>query len=251
MADTFTDFVQNLFPSLGQVQQPMLTSTFTDPSAYRMSPEAAAYYADPFRKQNAIQQASLDAALKKKQSDEAAQRLSGMLSGGGDGGMDMGLNPAVEAFLDAETPAERDARMTQVSNFLNPFAMTDYATLSGLRSPSGMAAQNAITGGLFSNLVSNIFGIPTGAPLAPVVNMSSPSTGSMAPNPFSPTAQQGGAYGYGFDPEVGAPASSGGGGGGGASASDAGAGMSSTSTDAGAVSTDDGVSVGYGGGYGW
>jgi len=212
MADTFTDFVQNLFPSLGQVQQPMLTSTFTDPSAYRMSPEAAAYYADPFRKQNAIQQASLDAALKKKQADEAAQRLSGMLSGGGDGGMDMGLNPAVEAFLDAETPAERDARMTQVSNFLNPFAMTDYATLSGLRSPSGMAAQNAITGGLFSNLVSNIFGIPTGAPPAPVVDMSSPSTGSMAPNPFSDTAPTLG-YGYGFDPEVGAPSSPGGGGG--------------------------------------
>jgi hypothetical protein len=37
---------------------------------------------------------------------------------------------------------------------------------------------------------------------------------------------------------------------GGASASDAGAGMSSTSTDAGAVTTDSGVSVGYGGGYG-
>ena len=164
--------------------------------------------------------------------------------------MDMGLHPAVEAFLDAETDDERDARMAQVSNFLNPFAMTDYATLIGLRSPTGMAAQNAITGGLFSNLVSNIFGIPTGAPLAPVVNMSSPSTGSAAPNPFSPTAQQGGAYGYGFDPEVGAPSSPGGGGGG-ASASDAGAGMSSTSTDAGAVTTDSGVSVGYGGGYGW
>jgi len=38
--------------------------------------------------------------------------------------------------------------------------------------------------------------------------------------------------------------------GGGASASDAGAGMSSTSTDAGAVTTESGVSVGYGGGYG-
>jgi len=163
MADTFTDFVQNLFPSLGQVQQPMLTSPFTDPSAYRMSPEAAAYYADPFRKQNTIQQASLDAALKKKQADEAAQRLSGMLSGGGDGGMDMGLNPAVEAFLDAETDAERGARISQLSNFLNPFNTTpiNYGTLLGLNSKTGMAAQNAITGGKISGLVSSLFGLPS------------------------------------------------------------------------------------------
>jgi hypothetical protein len=37
---------------------------------------------------------------------------------------------------------------------------------------------------------------------------------------------------------------------GGVFASDAGAGMSSTSPDAGAVTTNSGVSVGYGGGYG-
>lgn len=243
MADTFTDFVQNLFPSLGQVQQPMLTSTFTDPSAYRMSPEAAAYYADPFRKQNAIQQASLDAALKKKQADEAAQRLSGMLSGGGDGGMDMGLTQSQIDFLNDEamTPGARDARMSNINNILT----TAVPALFGLPSPS-------IIGGMF-NLgrqgVANMFNLSQQP--APVVNMSSPSTGSTAPDPFSDTAQLGGGYGYGFDPEVGAPASSGGGGGGGASASDAGAGMSSTSTDAGAVTTDSGVSVGYGGGYGW
>lgn len=246
MADSFTDFIQNLFPSMGQTQQPMLTSTFTDPSAYRMSPEAAAYYADPFRRQNTIQQASLDAALKKKQADEAAQRLSGMLSTGVDGGMsDQGLNPAVEAFLNAETPAERDARMTQVSNFLNPFSTQpiNYATLLGLNSPTAMAAQNAVKGGMFGGIVSNLFGIPAGATPAPVVDMSIVSA-----DPFSSSAQTGGGYGYGFDPEVGAPSS---GGGGGASASDAGAGMSSTSSDAGAVTTDSGVSVGYGGGYGW
>jgi len=162
MADTFTDFVQNLLPSLGQVQQPMFTSPFVDPSAYRASPEAAAYYADPFRKQNTIQQASLDAALKKKQADEAAQRLSGMLSGG-DGGMDMGLNPAVAAFLDAESDADKAGRMNQFVNFMNPFNTTpiNYGTLLGLNSKTGMAAQNAITGGKISNIVSSLFGIPS------------------------------------------------------------------------------------------
>ena len=118
MADTFTDFVQNLFPSLGQTRQPMLTGTFTDPSAYRMSPEAAAYYADPFRKQNAIQQASLDAALKKKQADEAARRVQGMLSGdvGADSPM---LTQSQIDFLENETPAERDARMQNIDKIIS------------------------------------------------------------------------------------------------------------------------------------
>jgi len=209
MADSFTDFVQNLFPSMGQTRQPMLTGTFADPSSYRSSPEAAAYYADPFRKQNAIQQASLDAALKKKQADEAAQRLSGMLSGGGDGGMDMGLTQSQIDFLNDEamTPGARDARMSNINNILT----TAVPALFGLPSPS-------IIGGMF-NLgrqgVANMFNLSQQP--APVVNMSSPSTGSTAPDPFSDTAQLGGGYGYGFDPEVGAPSP---GGSGGMSASD-------------------------------
>lgn len=166
MADTFTDFVQNLFPSMGQTRQPMLTGTFADPSSYRSSPEAAAYYADPFRKQNAIQQASLDAALKKKQADEAAQRLSGMLSGGGDGGMDMGLTQSQIDFLNDEamTPGARDARMSNINNILT----TAVPALFGLPSPS-------IIGGMF-NLgrqgVANMFNLSQQP--APVVNMSSP-----------------------------------------------------------------------------
>ena len=229
MADSFTDFVQNLFPSMGQVQQPMLTGTFTDPAGFRASPEAAAYYADPFRKQNEMQQASLDAALKQKQAEEAAQRAQGMLSGSDAGGMDMGLNPAVEAFLANETPAERGARMSAINSMLT----TAVPAMFGIPSPS-------IVGGLFNlgkQAVANTFNLSQQP--APVVNMSSPTS----VNPFSDTGQLGVGYGYGFDPEVGAP-------GGSAGASAAGAGMSSTSADAGAVSTDSGVSVGYGGGYG-
>jgi len=208
-----------------------LTGTFADPSSYRSSPEAAAYYADPFRQQNTIQQASLDAALKKKQADEAAQRLSGMLSGGDAGGMETGLTQSQIDFLNDEamTPGARDARMSAINSMLT----TAVPAMFGIPSPS-------IVGGLFNlgkQAVANTFNLSQQP--APVVNMSSPS------NPFSDMTPTGG-YGYGFDPEVGAPASPGGGGG----ASDAGAGMSSTSTDAGAVSTDEGVSVGYGGGYG-
>lgn len=174
MADSFTDFIQNLFPSMGQTQQPMLTGTFTDPAGFRMSPEAAAYYADPFRKQNAIQQASLDAALKKKKADEAAQRLSGMLSGGGGGEMsDQGLNPAVAAFLASETQGQRDARMGALQNFLNPFSTTptNYGTLFGLPN----------VGYQGGGLISSLFSIPTGTAPAPVVDMSTYSAGAGMP----------------------------------------------------------------------
>ena len=246
MADSFTDFVQNLFPSLGQVQQPMLTSPFTDPSAYRMSPEAAAYYADPFRKQNAIQQASLDAALKKKQADEAAQRLSGMLSGGGgDGGMDMGLTQSQMDFLANETPAERDARMSNINNILT----TAVPAVFGLPSPS-------IIGGMF-NLgrqgVANMFNLSQQP--APVVNMSSPGGTAVSIADLSnPATAYSGITDFSYD-----------GTGGGVTSSDAGSvnvggvdlgygggygGGDSGSSDAGSVSVG-GVDVGYGGGYGW
>lgn len=165
MADSFTDFIQNLFPSMGQTQRPMLTGAFTDPAGFRASDAAAAYYADPFRKQSAINQASLDAALKQKQADEAAQRVQGMLAGDGGAEMsDQGLNPAVAAFLDAETDADKGARMAAFQSFLNPFSTPNYGTLLGLNSKTGMAAQNAITGGKISGFISGLFGLsPSGA----------------------------------------------------------------------------------------
>ena len=220
MADSFTDFVQNLFPSMGQTQQPMLTGAFTDPAAYRMSPEAAAYYADPFRNQNTIQQASLDVALKKKQADEAAQRLSGMLSGGGDGGMETGLTQSQIDFLNDEamTPGARDARMSAINSMLT----TAVPAMFGIPSPS-------MVSGLF-NLgkqgVANMFNLSQQP--APVVNMSSPGGTAVSIADLSnPVTAYSGITDFSYD-----------GGGGGVS-----------SPDAGSVSVG-GVDVGFGGGYG-
>jgi len=243
MADTFTDFVQNLFPSLGQTRQPMLTGTFADPSAYRMSPEAAAYYADPFRKQNAIQQASLDAALKKKQADEAARRVQGMLSGdvGADSPM---LTQSQIDFLENETPAERDARMQNIDKIIS-FALP---AIMNIPSPS-------LITGMFNvgrQGVANMFNLSQQP--SPVVNMSSPGGTAVSISDLSnPATAYSGITDFSYD-----------GTGGGVTSSDAGSvnvggvdlgygggygGGDSGSADAGSVSVG-GVDVGYGGGYG-
>jgi len=243
MADSFTDFVQNLFPSMGQTRQPMLTGTFTDPSAYRMSPEAAAYYADPFRKQNAIQQASLDAALKKKQADEAARRVQGMLSGdvGADSPM---LTQSQIDFLENETPAERDARMQNIDKIIS-FALP---AIMNIPSPS-------LITGMFNvgrQGVANMFNLSQQP--SPVVNMSSPGGTAVSISDLSnPATAYSGITDFSYD-----------GTGGGVTSSDAGSvnvggvdlgygggygGGDSGSADAGSVSVG-GVDVGYGGGYG-
>jgi len=220
MADSFTDFVQNLFPSMGQVQQPMFTSPFVDPSAYRASPEVAAYYADPFRKQNEMQQASLDAALKQKQAEEAAQRAQGMLSGGDVGGMETGLTQSQIDFLNDEamTPGARDARMSAINSMLT----TAVPAMFGIPSPS-------IVGGMFNlgrQAVANAFDLSQKP--APVVNMSSPGGTAVSVGDLSdPTTAYSGVTDFSYD-----------GGGGGVG-----------SPDAGSVSIG-GVDVGFGGGYG-
>ena len=243
MADSFTDFVQNLFPSLGQTRQPMLTGTFADPSAYRMSPEAAAYYADPFRKQNAIQQASLDAALKKKQADEAARRVQGMLSG--DIGSDTpALTQSQLDFLANETTAERDARMQNIDKIIS-FALP---AIMNIPSPS-------LITGMFNvgrQGVANMFNLSQQP--SPVVNMSSPGGTAVSISDLSnPATAYSGITDFSYD-----------GTGGGVTSSDAGSvnvggvdlgygggygGGDSGSADAGSVSVG-GVDVGYGGGYG-
>lgn len=162
----------------------MLTGNFQAPEG--MSPiykppvlsegDAAAYYANPFRMQDQIVQQNQAALL-----NQLAQQ--GMLTGyDGSEATSAPLSPATIAFLESETPSERDARMSKVSDIIG--YLTPVGTLSFLS-------------GLFTQ------------PPAPVVDMSS----------------------YSFDPSA------------------AGAGMSSTDADAGAVSVN-GVSVGYGGGYG-
>jgi hypothetical protein len=103
MADYFTTFIQNLLGTPSPTGS-MFGGTFVDPQTgmvdrTRLTGDAADYYADPFRKQNAIQQASLDAALKQKEAEQAVQKVQGMFSG--DGGPNADLNPYVAAYLDA------------------------------------------------------------------------------------------------------------------------------------------------------
>jgi outer membrane protein TolC len=85
-----------------------------------MMGDAAGYYADPFRKQNAINQAILDEELLKKQEAEKAAAEAAASSGGGmfspppsGGGNYEGpnLTQAQMDYFDYETPFERDVRM--------------------------------------------------------------------------------------------------------------------------------------------
>lgn len=157
----------------------MMTGNFQAPEG--MSPiykppvfsegDAAAYYANPFRMQEQIvqqNQAAQQAALL----DQLAQR--GMLTGyDGSEANSAPLSAETLAFLENETPGARDARMSKISDIIG--YLTPYGQFSLL---SGLFTQNP----------------------APVVDMSIVSA-----DPFSDTAQTGGGYGYGFDPEVGAP----------------------------------------------
>jgi len=99
MADYFTTFIQNLLGTPSPTGS-MFGGTFVDPQTgmvdrARLTGDAADYYANPFRKQDAI----LDAALKQKEAEQAVQKVKGMFSG--DGGTNAELNPYVAAYLDA------------------------------------------------------------------------------------------------------------------------------------------------------
>ena len=99
MADYFTTFIQNLLGTPSPTGS-MFGGTFVDPQTgmvdrARLTGDAADYYANPFRKQDAI----LDAALKQKETEQAVQKVQGMFSG--DGGPNADLNPYVAAYLEA------------------------------------------------------------------------------------------------------------------------------------------------------
>lgn len=160
MANTLMDFAKELLSSVGQVSKPMFTSPFTDPAAYRASPEAAAYYADPFRQQKAIEQAALDEALKQKE----VEKVQGMLSGD-IGGQDQDLNEYVAAFLAAENPTEKEARLGAFSKGALGMLTggiplsSNFATMLGLNSTAGMQGQLAAQYGNYltqPSIVQNI-----------------------------------------------------------------------------------------------
>ena len=90
-----------------------------------MMGDAAAYYADPFRKQNAINQAILDEELAKKKAEEEAAKAAagggggGMMmrgSSGGESSVEQGINPAVAAYLEAENMGARGRRNNALMN---------------------------------------------------------------------------------------------------------------------------------------
>jgi hypothetical protein len=89
-----------------------------------MMGDAAAYYADPFRKQNAINQAILDEELAKKKAEEEAAKAAaggggmGMMRGssGGDSSVEQGIDPAVAAYLEAENMGARGRRNNALMN---------------------------------------------------------------------------------------------------------------------------------------
>ena len=133
---SFNDFVQNLLKSTNP-QGGLFTG---DVGSFYNTGDAAAYYADPFRKQKEINAAKA-ATADLSQALQATQPTS---EGGSSAPAE--VNPYVDAFLSNETKADRDARMTQVSNLIgNLFGGQrndiNASSLLGLNSSAGMAAQ--------------------------------------------------------------------------------------------------------------
>jgi len=235
MADYFTTFIQNLLGTPSPTGS-MFGGTFVDPQTgmvdrARLTGDAADYYANPFRKQDAI----LDAALKQKEAEQAVQKVQGMFSG--DGGTNAELNPYVAAYLDAGggEAGMQAQRAAQYETFLQSPPLVQSLMESLMPDTVNQMANS------WYNQTYGKTDWSQGGAEGNVGASVTPSTG----------ATYGSSGNIVADYEGSLPSYTGGGGGGGASASDAGAGMSSTSTDAGAVTTDNGVSVGYGGGYGW
>lgn len=140
MAESYQDIMSRLN---GGQQAPQPPKAATDFATYvrtllanpnpqgGMMGDAAAYYADPFRKQNAINQAILDEELrKKKEAEDAAAAAgggvpSGMFNGSSGGDSEgMGLTQSQIDYLDAETPMERALRIQNdlgwIGNVVSP-----------------------------------------------------------------------------------------------------------------------------------
>lgn len=123
-----------------------------------MMTDAEAYRADPLRRQNVIN-ADLDAALKKKQAEEAVKAAAsrggmGMMGSGGDSGTPTELTEDQKAFFDwmentPEGQAFKDQRGQQLSN------------LFGLMTP--MAGMNIMQNGMPDFNLGTLFGIPQAA----------------------------------------------------------------------------------------
>lgn len=97
---------------------------------------------DPFEKQNQIdllakeeadRLAAEEEAKKLAATAAATQAQQGMMTGGGSSN-NTELNPYVAAFLDAETPAERDARLSSMGGLLGNIAKVATGNVGNLSS---------------------------------------------------------------------------------------------------------------------
>ena len=112
-----------------------------------MMKDAADYYADPFRKQNAINQAILDEELrKKKEAEDAAAAAGGggdmyRASSGGDSGEGMAINPAIAAYLEAENSTARGIRnnalMSGIGSAILGYPVGDTSGMMGMTDSMG------------------------------------------------------------------------------------------------------------------
>ena len=152
MAESYQDIMSRLNGGQQAPQPPKAANDFAtyvrtllanpNPQGGMMG-DAAGYYADPFRKQNAINQAILDEELrKKKEAEDAAAAAGGgggMLgtSSGSDSGSDVQLTQEQLDFLEKETPEERYARITGDWFGLKPMAAYMAGGLPALAAQQG------------------------------------------------------------------------------------------------------------------
>ena len=158
---SYADFAEKLMQT-PKPQGNMFTGTFVD------NPDAAAYYADPFRKQN-----SIDEAMKAKKAEEDAAALEllrkqGMLSsgGGGEGGtQDQGRNYYAELEDEIGVVAAREVQEDNnkiVHDIIMALVPNPLATVSSILDSLFGPSQADIDAATVSDAAANAAAAATG-----------------------------------------------------------------------------------------
>ena len=159
MAESYQDIMSRLNGGQQAPQPPKAANDFAtyvrtllanpNPQGGMMG-DAAGYYADPFRKQNAINQAILDEELRKKKEAEDAAAAAAAAGGGGDmyrassggdSGEGMAINPAIAAYLEAENSTARGIRnkalMSGIGSAMLGYPVGDTSGMMGMTDSMG------------------------------------------------------------------------------------------------------------------